>query len=82
MNPRTPSDWRPPIRGATLTATLRHPASLRPSLHFHVQSFGRFDEILCLVEKDIRPHPPGLRPLPPQRFAIPASLRPAATSLW
>jgi hypothetical protein len=30
---------------------LRHPASLRPSLHIHVQSFGRFDEILNLVEK-------------------------------
>jgi hypothetical protein len=39
------------VKGATSTATLRHPASLRPSLHIHVQSFDRFDEILYLVEK-------------------------------
>jgi hypothetical protein len=32
-------------------ATLRYPAPLRPCLHIHVQSFGRFDEILYLVEK-------------------------------
>jgi hypothetical protein len=43
--------WHRRVRGVTLTATLRHPASLRPSLHIHVQSFGRFDEILYLVEK-------------------------------
>ena len=28
-----------------------------PSRYFPVPSFGRFDEILYLVEKDIRPHP-------------------------
>jgi hypothetical protein len=39
------------VRGATPTATLRHPASLRPSLHIHVQSFARFNEITYLVEK-------------------------------
>ena len=39
------------VKGVTPTATLRHPASLRPSLHIPVQSFGRFDEILYLVEK-------------------------------
>ena len=69
-----PRPWRPQRRrrvrgrsrpGATLTATLRillrASASLRPSLHFRVQSFaltrlgltrlGRFDEITYLVEK-------------------------------
>jgi hypothetical protein len=35
----------------TSTATLLHPASLRPRLHIRVQSFGRFDEILYLLEK-------------------------------
>ena len=35
----------------TLTATLRHPASLRPCPGIHVRSFGRSDEILYLVEK-------------------------------
>jgi len=35
----------------TPTATLGHPASLRASLFIRVQSFGRFDEILYLVEK-------------------------------
>jgi hypothetical protein len=35
----------------TLTATRRHPASLRPSHHIRVVSFGRFDATLCRVEK-------------------------------
>jgi hypothetical protein len=48
----------------TLTATLRHPASLRPSPHIHVQSFGRFDEILYLVEKTSALTLPDCRPLP------------------
>jgi hypothetical protein len=39
------------VKGVTLTATLRCPAPLRPSLHIHVQSFGRSDEILYLVGK-------------------------------
>jgi hypothetical protein len=52
------------VRGATLTATLLHPASLRPSLHFHVQSFGRFDEILYLVEKTFALTLTDFRPLP------------------
>ena len=33
----------------TLTAYASHPASLRPGLHIHVQSFGRSDEIQNLV---------------------------------
>jgi len=35
----------------TPTATLRHPASLRPSRAIHASAFGLFDEILYLVEK-------------------------------
>jgi hypothetical protein len=38
--------------------------SLRPSLHIHVQSLGRFDEILYLVEKTSALAVPDLRPLP------------------
>jgi hypothetical protein len=38
------------VRGVTLTATLRHPASLRPSRAIHISAFDRFDEILYLVE--------------------------------
>ncbi len=38
-------------RRASPPATLRHPASLRPSPHILVRPFGRFDEITYLVEK-------------------------------
>jgi hypothetical protein len=55
---------RQQLRGVTLTATLRHPASLRPSPHIHVQSFGRFDEILYLVEKTSALTLTDCRPLP------------------
>jgi len=51
------------VRGATLTATLRHPASLRPGRTIHSPAFSRSDESLYLVD-GIRPHPLGLRPLP------------------
>jgi len=36
-------------------------ASLRPCQCIHALAFGRFDEILYLVEKDFRPHPSGLQ---------------------
>jgi hypothetical protein len=39
------------LRGVTLTATLRHPASLRPSPQFPLRAFDRFDETLYLVEE-------------------------------
>jgi hypothetical protein len=39
------------VRRASPTATLRHPASLRPCPHIRVRAFDRFDEILYLVEK-------------------------------
>jgi hypothetical protein len=35
---------------AVRPADASHPAPLRSSLHIHVQSFGRFDEITDLVE--------------------------------
>ena|SRR5258708_766423 len=38
--------------------------SLRPSQHIHVQSFGRFDEILYLVEKTSALTLTDCRPLP------------------
>jgi len=40
------------VSDATLTATLRHPASLRPCRTIHSPAFSRSDEILYLVEKD------------------------------
>jgi hypothetical protein len=39
------------VRRAGPTATLRHPASLRPGRYVRVPAFDRFDEILYLVEK-------------------------------
>jgi hypothetical protein len=47
--------------------TCRHfPVSaLSAMLLARVQSFGRFDEILYLVKKDICPHPSGFRAKPP-----------------
>ena len=52
------------VRGATLTAKLRRPASLRPCRTIHGPAFGRSDEILYLVEKAAALTLPDFHPSP------------------
>jgi hypothetical protein len=51
------------VRRASPTATLWHPASLRPCPDIHVRSFDRFAEIPYLVEKASDLTLPDFRPL-------------------
>jgi hypothetical protein len=64
----------------TLTATLRLLPALRPSHHFHVVSFGRFDATLSRVEKTSVLTLTDLRPLRPLRFASCFASGPARAS--
>jgi hypothetical protein len=61
---------------AIYDAARRGLPSLRPGLHIHVQSFGRFDEIVDLVEKASALTLPDLgRNRPSIRCYIPVAIR-------
>ena len=61
------------VRRAGPTATLRHPASLRPSLHVRVQSFGPLTRFYISSKK---------HPTSPFRILCQRALESVATSVW